>query len=82
MDDNYYDFLTKITFKAPHEVTQAIYEHWMNTPKDNILVNLSASVDSLHKANIEKSKKIWKGEARWYETSFQTKMSKKSSTVR
>ena len=32
----------------------------MNTPKDNILVNLSASVDALHKANIEKSKKIWK----------------------
>ena len=59
-EGNYYDFLTKMTFKAPHEVTQAIYEHWMNTPKDNILVNLSASVDSLHKANIEKSKKIWK----------------------
>ncbi len=59
-EDNYYDFLTKMTFKAPHEVTQAIYEHWMNTPKDNILVNLSASVESLHKANIEKSKKIWK----------------------
>ena len=59
-DDNYYDFLTTITFKAPHDVTQSIYEHWMNTPKDNIIVNLSASVDALHKANIEKSKKIWK----------------------
>lgn len=60
MDDNYYDFLTKTNFKAPHEVTQAIYEHWMNTPKDNIIVNLSTSVEQLHKANIEKSKKIWK----------------------
>lgn len=52
MDENYYDFLSKMTFKAPHEVTQAIYEHWMNSPKDNIIVNLSASVDALHKANI------------------------------
>ena len=60
MDENYYDFLTKTTFKAPHEVTQAIYEHWLNTPKDNIIVNLSASVDALDKANIEKSTKIWK----------------------
>lgn len=59
MDENYY-FLTKTTFKEPHEVTQAIYEHWMNTPKDNILVKLSAYVEQLHKANIEKSKKIWK----------------------
>lgn len=59
-EDNYYDFLANITFNAPHEVAQAIYEHWMNTQKDNLLVNLSASVDALHKANIEKSKKIWK----------------------
>lgn len=60
MNDEYYDFLTKMTFKAPYEVTQAIYEHWEKSPKDNILVNLSASVEQLHKANIEKSKKIWK----------------------
>lgn len=60
MDDNYYDFLTKIPFKAPYEVSQALYDHWMNTPKDNIIVNLSSSLDSVHEENIEKSKKIWK----------------------
>lgn len=60
MNDNYYDFLTKIPFKAPYEVPQAIYDHWINTPKDNIIVYMSSSVDALHKENIEKSKKIWK----------------------
>ena len=60
MNDNYSDFLTKITFRAPHEVSQAIYEHWSNSPKENLITTLSASVEGLYHAKLEQSKKIWK----------------------